>query len=262
MLDPKYGNYPDYFNLRGNAYRDVGDYDRASTDYSRAIKINAEFAIAYKNRGDTHYYQGEYDEAILDYQAAIAIGLDMVTGLDSLGRAYFAKHDFDRAIEQYSKAIELQPTNAGLLSARGQAELYSGRFAVAIKDFTAAVEARPSYGYGAIWLQMTRTRIGSVDLAELEANMRKVEIFLWPWPILALFVGDMAPQDLRPTALSTGDIRDRADRACEADFYLGFYRALKGERDEAWKLFESVVNACPRHKIEHQLGRLELGRLR
>jgi tetratricopeptide (TPR) repeat protein len=254
-LDPKDA---DFFNGRGNAYRDKGDDEPAIAAYDHAILLNPQHYNAYNNRGNVRYYRGDYNRAIADYQSAISSGLNKVTGLDNLGRAYFAKHDFDRAIAEYGKAVELQPTNAGVLSGRGRAELYSGRYAPAIEDFTAAVKARPTYPYYAIWLHMTRMRAGSVDPAELRANTARIDRGRWPWPIVGLFLGSTAPDMLEPTARSIGDISDREDQVCEAQFYLGFQRAAKDERDEARRLFESVVKSCPRRNVEYQLGRVEL----
>jgi PQQ-dependent catabolism-associated CXXCW motif protein len=251
-----------YYHARGKAYSDKRDYDRAIKDYHQAIALDPKFAEAYGDRGDTLYYKEDYDAAIADYLRAIELGLNNAVEYERLGRAYFAKHDFERAIQEYGKAIGLQPSNANARAGRALAELYAGRIEPAIVDLAAAVKAPTSHAYHAIWLHMARMRAGRVDLEELAANTEKIDRALWPWPLVGLFLGAAAPETIHPAARSAGDPGERDDQVCKADFYLGFYRAANGEREQARQLFQAVVMLCPRHNMEHQLGRIELERLR
>src|SRR5262245_59642002 len=50
-----------------------GDYDRAIVDYSEAIRINPNYAVAYSNRGNLFQAQGRRKEAIADFRRALAI---------------------------------------------------------------------------------------------------------------------------------------------------------------------------------------------
>ena len=52
---------------RGATYYQIGDYDRAIEDYSKAIELNANYVDAYLNRGITYNDKGDYDRAIEDY---------------------------------------------------------------------------------------------------------------------------------------------------------------------------------------------------
>jgi tetratricopeptide (TPR) repeat protein len=47
-------------NNRGFAYSAKGDFDRALTDLSQAIKINPNYAVAYYDRGIIYYDRREY----------------------------------------------------------------------------------------------------------------------------------------------------------------------------------------------------------
>jgi tetratricopeptide (TPR) repeat protein len=58
---------------RGNAYLDTRQYQRAIADYSRAIKLDAKFALAYLNRGIAHEKRGNSRAAVGDYRRALAI---------------------------------------------------------------------------------------------------------------------------------------------------------------------------------------------
>ena len=62
-----------HFN-RGNAYGFMGDFDHAIADYSEAIQIKPDFALAYGNRALAYRVKGEPDRAKPD--------CDIATGLD------------------------------------------------------------------------------------------------------------------------------------------------------------------------------------
>jgi PQQ-dependent catabolism-associated CXXCW motif protein len=259
-LRPKELEY--YYYWRGKAYSDRRDYDRAIKDYDQAIALDPRYADAYGDRGDAFYYKDDYDAAIGDYEKVIEFGLRNATLFERLGRTYFAKHDFERAIQEYGKAVALQSKNADARAGRALAEMYVGRLEPAIVDLVAAMKLPVSHAYHAIWLHMARIRAGTVNLEELAANTEKIDRALWPWPLVGLFLGATAPETIHPAARSISDPGELDDSLCKADFYLGFYRAANGEREQARQLFEAVVKYCPRHNDEYQLGRIELELLR
>jgi tetratricopeptide (TPR) repeat protein len=62
-----------YYN-RGNAYDNKGQYDKAITDYSRAIELNPRDAVAYYNRAIANVLKKEYEEAWDDVYKAQNLG--------------------------------------------------------------------------------------------------------------------------------------------------------------------------------------------
>jgi len=63
------------YNNRGVAWHHKGDYDKAISDYKRALELHPRYAEAYNNRGVAWAYKGEYDKAILDCTEALEINL-------------------------------------------------------------------------------------------------------------------------------------------------------------------------------------------
>ena len=61
QLDP---NQVSAYNNRGNAYRNLEDYNSAIDDYNRVIMLNPNDAEAYSNRGLAYQDIGDYKEAI------------------------------------------------------------------------------------------------------------------------------------------------------------------------------------------------------
>ena len=63
-----------YFN-RGLAYQEKGEYDKAITEYNRAIKINPRLAMAHIDRGLVYREQlGNKEEACSDWKRACDLG--------------------------------------------------------------------------------------------------------------------------------------------------------------------------------------------
>jgi lipoprotein NlpI len=48
------------------------------------------------------------------------------------------------------------------------------------------------------------------------------------------------------------------DQKCEYNFYVGEYRALRGDRPEALALFRSAREGCPRDFVEYVPATIEL----
>ena len=66
-------------------------YDKAISDYTKAIEINPRFAEAYYNRGLAYGKKGQYDKAISDYTKAIEINPRFAEAYNNRGDAYGRK---------------------------------------------------------------------------------------------------------------------------------------------------------------------------
>ena len=95
------------YNLRGIAYSENGDQDRAIATFSKAIELKPDFAEAYNNRGIAYGEKGEYNLAIEDYNKTIQLKPNRAEAYNNRGAAYINKGEIDRAIKDCSKAIEL-----------------------------------------------------------------------------------------------------------------------------------------------------------
>lgn len=58
---------------RSNAYRSLGDLDKAITDSTQVLRVDPDFAVAYYNHGLACGYREDYDRAIADYETALRI---------------------------------------------------------------------------------------------------------------------------------------------------------------------------------------------
>ena len=116
-----------YLN-RGATYSQKGEFDKAISNYNKAIELNPKFAVAYLDRGFTYSKLGEDDRAISDYNKAIEINPRYAMAFNNRGFTYRKKGDFDRAISDYNKAIEINPRYAVAYYNRGRAYYLKGEY--------------------------------------------------------------------------------------------------------------------------------------
>jgi lipoprotein NlpI len=141
-LDPEYALA---FFTRGNAYGRKGDLDRAIADYGEAIRLDPKAFKAFTNRGNKYLEKGELDQAIADFSEAIRLDPTYALVFSDRGGAYGAKGDFELAIADDNEAIRLDPNHVVAFINRGNTYSAQGDFARAIVDFSEAIRLNPKY---------------------------------------------------------------------------------------------------------------------
>ncbi|MBI2858671.1 MAG: tetratricopeptide repeat protein [Chloroflexi bacterium] len=103
------------FEGRGNAYAELGQFDKATADLSRAIEIAPSRAGPYFARGGVYRKTGEVDKAIADL--TIAVGERSKTrfrgALYERGLAYKAKGNVSEARADFERIIQLEREKPG-----------------------------------------------------------------------------------------------------------------------------------------------------
>jgi len=73
----------------GNAYRDLGQHDKAVADFSRAVKLDPKYTLAWSNRGAVYSnHLGQYEQAVADFTQAVALDRKFVSAWYNRGLAY------------------------------------------------------------------------------------------------------------------------------------------------------------------------------
>ncbi len=85
----------------------MGEYERAISDYTKAIDINPRFVKAYYNRGLCCADNDEYDRAISDWTKAIEIDPLFADAYNNRGFALAYKGEYDRACSDLQIACDL-----------------------------------------------------------------------------------------------------------------------------------------------------------
>lgn len=131
------------YNIRGSAYSDKGDIDRAISDYNEAIRIDPKYANPYYNRGLAYLKNGDNDRAIADFNVTIRIDPKFTDAYISRGNAYFDKRDNDQAISDYNEAIRINPKYAKAYNNRSDVYLNKGDNDRAVSDCNQAIRIDP-----------------------------------------------------------------------------------------------------------------------
>ena len=246
------------YNNSGLASKTKGDFDRAITDFSEAIRLNPQRTSAYDYRGNAYEAKGDLDRAIADYNEAIRLYPKFATAYYDRGNAYSTKGEFERAIADYSQVIRIHPKHPAGFTNRGRAYFYAGSLGQARSDFKQALTLDPKHAYAALWL----------DLAERRDNLpstlpqvaKQLDLTVWPAPIVKFFLGDLTADALLGAATDPNSETMRG-QICEANFYTAELELLKHVKKEALRLFQIAASDCPRSFIEWRAATAELSRL-
>jgi tetratricopeptide (TPR) repeat protein len=141
-IDP---NFADGYFDRGIAYGALGEWNKAIDDYSKAIEINPKYTNAYDNRGVAWVKLGQWDKAIADYSMAIESDPEYTKAYDQRAFAYGNLEQWDKAIADYTRAIEGNPKYPDTYDDRGIAYGHLGQFDKAIADFSSVIAIDPNF---------------------------------------------------------------------------------------------------------------------
>jgi tetratricopeptide (TPR) repeat protein len=125
------------YEARGTLYL-VTNSQRAIADYSEAIRLDPNLAVAYYYRGLAYAYDEEHDRAMADFSEAISLDPKYMLAYAGRGASYAYKNEHHRAIEDYGVAIRLDPKYAMAYKNRALAYRQIGRDDLARADEMAA----------------------------------------------------------------------------------------------------------------------------
>jgi uncharacterized caspase-like protein/regulator of sirC expression with transglutaminase-like and TPR domain len=133
------------YNNRGEAYRNLRQYQEAIADLDRAISLNPDFAAAYNNRANAYLSLQQYQSAIADFNQVISLNPDYANAYNNRGVAYLNLQQYQEAIADFNKAIALNPDFAAAYNSRGNTYYYLQQYQEAIADFNKAIALNPNY---------------------------------------------------------------------------------------------------------------------
>jgi len=137
-----------YYTDLGDGFFEKAKYDDAISNYSKAISLDAKYALAYGNRGFAYVLKKQPNliiQAIQDCTKAISLRPAAPDFYFYRGEAYLQKKLIDSAIIDFTKAIQLGPDTSDYYNSRGKAYNQKSLFDLAIPDFTKAIKIRLDY---------------------------------------------------------------------------------------------------------------------
>ena len=163
-------------NNRAILYSDQGNHELAAAEYTRAIEIDPKEPLYYSNRGHAYYDLGDQEKALSDFNISIALAkendnknyaysFNLVYYLNNRANYFKYIEDYDNAILDYSSCIELEPENANYYKNRANCYNSLKDFNNALFDFTRAIDLDPYNVYRYIDRADFQRKIEEFDFA-------------------------------------------------------------------------------------------------
>ena len=126
------------------AYHDLGEFERAISEYRQAIALNPNSPVIYNRLGVAYSELKQYDAALDAYQKALALS-PMTTELHyNVGLVYLKQGDLRRALEAFKHAITLDAKWEDTYTALGEVYLKQGNLRQAAHAYKQATRLNPS----------------------------------------------------------------------------------------------------------------------
>jgi lipoprotein NlpI len=190
--------------------------------------------------------QGKFDPAIDDLtKVLMAKPDDFETRLWRVGLSIMLGRNED-AIADCNQLLKAAPKSPSALYNRGRAEYAKSDFDAAGDDFATAAKNLEAVGdtslraYATLRLALARAQTEKDMPPELAALAKAVPAEQWPMPIVAFSLGTMSQDDLL-AATKVGDPVRAATLGAEAEYYLGQWALLKGDKKAARKHFKAAI---------------------
>jgi tetratricopeptide (TPR) repeat protein len=129
------------FKGRGDAYKELGDFEAALADYQRALEIKPDYATVYNNRGNIYSQLKDYSRALDDYSRSIAANPAYAAAYYNRAIVYEQMGFKEKAAMDYLRITVLDPSDAQSRNNLGVLYAKEGRFEEAVRLFSEAIAA-------------------------------------------------------------------------------------------------------------------------
>lgn len=168
-----------YFDTRAEAYTQLEMYDKALSDCTAAINIDASDANAYTNRADIYTSQKKYALALKDYDKLLSMDKTDAETYAGRGWMYAESGQYDKAVHDANTALRLDPESDAALNTRGYAVFCQAKgdsavdkalLAKAVSDFSRAIALKPDNGEYYFHRSQAYSQLGEKEKAVFDAN--------------------------------------------------------------------------------------------
>ena len=124
----------------------IDEWKKAITEFTKAIQLNPNYAMAYYARSLTYQELGDSNSAMNDINVAINIHSNDARYYLWRGLMYLENVNilnYEKAVIDFTKSIELLPSNVEAYTQRGYAYHKLNKLQLAINDLNKAIELNP-----------------------------------------------------------------------------------------------------------------------
>lgn len=137
-------DYADAYRRRGIDRLSQDDRQGALTDFDEAIRVEPDHAVTRTQRGLLRHILGDRSGAVADFDEAIRLdGPSAAAALTGRGDVREELGDRDRALADFDSAIRLDPSYAEAFRSRGSVRVDLGDYHGAVADFDQAIRSDP-----------------------------------------------------------------------------------------------------------------------
>jgi tetratricopeptide (TPR) repeat protein len=129
---------------RGEAERELGRWDAAVADYSKALQFTHDDPDIWQQRGLVYSeHLAQWQKAVADFSMDIRLDPSRAWSWNMRSHTLLSLHRWSQAIADASRAIQLAPGECSHWGRRADAYLLSRRWNQAIRDYSRAAELDP-----------------------------------------------------------------------------------------------------------------------
>jgi tetratricopeptide (TPR) repeat protein len=133
------------YSERADIYFKKGDYNKSIADYNQVLMLNPKYDETYYNRARAYFIIGRADDALSDLNKFISLRPNDKDGYYWRASTFNLKGETDKAFSDYDEAIRLSPNDAYIFYSRGLAHQLKGNLDPAIADYNQAIKLGMTY---------------------------------------------------------------------------------------------------------------------
>jgi tetratricopeptide (TPR) repeat protein len=159
-------------NLRGLAYSNKGEEERALADYAAALQKRPNFPSPYNNRGLIFMRRGELQRAYDEFNIALSLnsGTNRAINLFNLGRVQTLRKQYESALAYFAEGKQLNPEGWQIPNYRCTTFAEMGRLDEALADCNEVLAQHPKWAGPLAWRGNVYLVKGNLDAALKDYN--------------------------------------------------------------------------------------------
>jgi lipoprotein NlpI len=240
------------------AYEDA--YQRLSRDLGDADLHWETRVQTLRRRGVMLSNHGYLEQALTDFEEAANLAPHYSIAHLDRGLVLTRLDRFDEAYISYKAGFQANPSNLVLFMGRGMAHFNDGKYRKARRDFQRYLAHNKHDVLRMLWLYLAASHEGRDAKTMLNEYATEVDTSAWPGQLYELYRGQADVTAVLDAARDGASGKALA-RLCEANFYIGQLKLLRGDTDGARQYFRDAVATNAVMRFEHSSAQHELNRL-
>lgn len=249
----------DAWDLRAETHARLGDYSGAIADASHALQIDPTFEDAWQTRGSARADKSDWNGAIADFTRAIALDSNNADAYRGRAAALEGKNDWKGALADLTRSTEIEPENGDSWLVLGAARQNHDDFPGALNAYNKAIDL----GTGDTnYAQLYREALLLIQNKAPANFAAGISTWRKSWArYVAQFLAGQIDEKALLAAAEKKDLEDVPGQQCEAYYFIGVMRLVKGDRAGARAYLQKCVNTGEKDYYEYEFARAELKRL-